>query len=97
MTPTVILWAFVVLLVAGGVMGMVKAGSKASLYTSLGFAAVLSLCAMNVIQGRHTADFILLGLLFVFGTRFAKSRKFMPMGMMAIATILTLALRQLVK
>jgi uncharacterized membrane protein (UPF0136 family) len=96
LTPTVILWIYIVLLVAGGLMGLLKAGSKASLFTSLAFAAVLSMCAMNVISGRHTADYILIGLLFVFGARFAKSKKFMPMGLLTIATIITLALRQMV-
>ena len=96
MTPIVILWIYIVLLVAGGLMGAVKAGSKISLFTALGCAAALSLCAMNVIRGRHTADYILIGLLFVFGARFATTKKFMPMGLLTVATIVTLALRQLV-
>ncbi len=93
MSPNTILWSYIVLLVAGGMMGLLKAGSKASLFISLLFAAVLSLCAMNIIRGRYAVDFILLALMFVFGIRFAKSRKFMPMGLMAIATILALAAR----
>jgi len=93
MSPNTILWSYIVLLVAGGMMGLLKAGSKTSLFTSLIFAAVLSLCAMNIIRWRYAVDFIFLGLLFVFGMRFAKSRKFMPMGLMAIATILALAAR----
>jgi uncharacterized membrane protein (UPF0136 family) len=95
MTPLVILWIYIVLLVVGGLMGMLKAGSKVSLITSLAFAAALSLCAMRIITGRHTADYILIGLLFVFGLRFAKTRNFMPMGLLTVATIVTLALRQL--
>ena len=93
MSPNTILWSYIVLLVAGGMMGLLKAGSKASLFTSLIFAAMLSLCAMNIIRERYAVDFILLALMFVFGIRFAKSRKFMPMGLMAIATILALAAR----
>ena len=93
MTPNTILWTYIVLLVAGGTMGLVQAGSKASLFTSLAFAAALSMCAMNIIVGRHIPDFILIGLLFVFGARFAKTRKFMPMGLMAMVTILALAAR----
>jgi len=96
-TPDIILWIYIVLLVVGGIMGLLKAGSKVSLYTSLGFAVALSLCAMRVIADRHVADYILIGLLFVFGVRFAKSKRFMPMGMMAIATVLTLALRHLLR
>ena len=73
MSPNTILWSYIVLLVAGGMMGLLKAGSKASLFISLLFAAVLSLCAMNIIRGRYAVDFILLALMFVFGIRFAKS------------------------
>jgi len=96
MTPTVILWIYIVLLVVGGLVGMLKAGSKVSLFTALGCAVALSLCAMNIIHGRHTADYILLSLLFIFGARFAKTKKFMPMGLLSVASIVTLALRQLV-
>lgn len=76
-------------------MGYVKARSKASVLTSTAFAALLSLCALRVITIRHATEFILLFLLVFFGLRFAKSRKFMPMGMMALLTVLTLAARQL--
>ena len=96
MKPVVILWIYIVLMIAGGLMGLLKAGSKVSFFTSLAFAGVLSLCALNVIHGRHTADYILIGLLFVFGVRVAKTKKFMPMGMLTVLTIVTLALRQLV-
>lgn len=95
MTPNIVLWIYIVLLVAGGVMGLVKGKSKISLFTSVGFAALLSLCAMRVITLAHAADYILIFLLVFFGMRFAKSKKFMPMGMMAIATVVTLALRHL--
>ena len=92
MTPTNILWVYIVLLVAGGIMGFVKAGSKMSLLTSLAFAAVLALCNANVIQVQHLTDIILALLIVFFGMRFAKGKKFMPMGLMAILTAVTLAL-----
>ena len=95
MTPTIILWIYIVLLVAGGLMGFVKAGSKMSLLTSLGFAVALALCNANVIQVRHLTDVLLAVLVIFFGMRFAKTRKFMPMGMMALLTIVTLALLHL--
>jgi uncharacterized membrane protein (UPF0136 family) len=97
MTPTVILWIYIVLLVVGGLIGMVKAGSKVSLFISLGFAVLLSLCAMRIIHTRYAAEVILLTLLLVFGVRFAKTKKFMPMGLLTVATIVTLALRQLMQ
>lgn len=93
--PTVYLWIYIVLLVAGGLMGFLKSNSKMSLLTSLVFALVLILCAVNAIKHRYAADITLLVLLFFFGLRFVKSKKFMPMGMMALLTVVTLALRQL--
>jgi uncharacterized membrane protein (UPF0136 family) len=96
MTPNTILWIYIVLLAAGGVMGYVKAGSKISLLMSVAFAAALSLCAANIIAVRHLADILLAFLLVFFGLRVAKSKKFMPMGLMTVATALALALRHLV-
>ena len=100
LTPTVVLWIYIVLLVAGGLMGLVKAGSKISLMVSVAFAAALSWCAMNLWRLRPStnalvADLILIVLLVFFGMRFAKSKKFMPMGMMCILTVVTLAARRL--
>jgi len=94
--PTVILWAYIVLLVVGGLIGVLKTGSRMSLFSSLVFAVLLSLCALHIITHRYAAEVILLILLFVFGARFAKTKKFMPMGLLLVATIVTLALRQLV-
>ena len=93
MTPITVLWVYIVLLVAGGVAGFVKAQSKMSLLTSLGFAALLILCAMRVIPDPIVADIILIVLLIFFGLRVAKSKKFMPMGMMTLVTVVALALR----
>ncbi|HXG46275.1 MAG TPA: TMEM14 family protein [Methylomirabilota bacterium] len=90
-----VLWIYIVLLVAGGLMGYLKAKSKASVLTSTAFAALLSLCALRIITMRHATEFLLLFLLAFFALRFAKSRKFMPMGMMALLTVITLAMRQL--
>jgi uncharacterized membrane protein (UPF0136 family) len=95
MNDEYILWGFNVLLVAGGLMGFLKAKSKISLFTSLAFAAVLSLCAMHIITWEYMDEVVLLVLLFFFGSRFAKTRKFMPGGLMAIASIVALALLNL--
>lgn len=90
-----VLWVYIVLLVAGGLMGFLKAGSKASLIASVSFAAVLSLCAAGIIFQRGVADFVLAFLLVFFGMRLAKSKKFMPNGMMVILTLLALVLRHI--
>lgn len=97
MTPIAILWIYIVLLVAGGVVGFLKAHSKMSLLTSVGFAALLSLCAMKIIPDPLVADIILVVLLIFFGMRVAKSKKFMPMGMMTLLTILALTFRHFPK
>jgi uncharacterized membrane protein (UPF0136 family) len=93
MTPIAILWIYIVLLVAGGVVGFVKAQSKMSLVTSLSFAALLVLCAVRIIPDPRVADIILVVLLIFFGMRVIKTKKFMPMGLMTLSTILALALR----
>jgi uncharacterized membrane protein (UPF0136 family) len=95
MTPVSILWIYIVLLVAGGLTGFLKAGSKMSLIMSLAFAAALSLCAIGVLRPILLADILLLVLFIFFGWRFAKGRKFMPAGLMTLLTVVALALRHL--
>jgi uncharacterized membrane protein (UPF0136 family) len=92
-TPAIIvLWVYIVLLLAGGLMGYLKAGSKISLITASLFAVLLALCALAIIRPFYIAE-ILLGLLVVvFGIRFAKGRKFMPSGMMAGLSLVVLVL-----
>ena len=46
----IILWIYIVLLVAGGLVGFLKAGSKMSLIMSVAFAVPLALCALHVIN-----------------------------------------------
>ena len=91
MNGITILWVYIVLMVIGGVMGFVKAGSKASLIASLSFGIILSLFAINVLPFRYHI-FVLAFLLIFFGMRFAKSKKMMPNGVMTILTILAMAL-----
>lgn len=93
----VVLWIYIVLLLAGGVMGFVKAGSKISLITSSIFAVLLALCALAIIRPFYIAE-ILIGLLIVvFGMRFAKGRKFMPSGLMLGMSAVVLAILLFVK
>ena len=96
MTPQIILWVYIALLVVGGVIGFMKAGSKASLIASASFAAVLALANAGVLNYRHLID-ILLGLLVVvFAMRYAKTKKFMPAGMLILLTVATLILRHVI-
>ncbi len=77
-------------------MGFLKAGSKVSLYVSVGFAAALAICAAGLFPHSWQAAIWLQALLLlVFVWRLVKTRKFMPAGMMLIATILALAFENL--
>ena len=95
MNSNLILWIYIVLLVAGGLAGFLKAGSKVSLIMSLAFAALLSLSATGILNVPHLADILLAALLVVFGIRLAKTKKFMPAGLMIVMTVAALALRHL--
>jgi len=96
MNSRTILWTYIVLLVIGGVMGLVKGKSRISLVMSVTFAALLSLCALNVIPFEYST-WILLALLLLFGWRLYKSRKMMPAGLLLILTALALALPHLLR
>lgn len=92
---TTVLWIYIVLLLAGGLVGFLKAGSKVSLITSAAFAIALGGAAFGWLGPAYVADLLLGVLLAVFAARYAKGRKFMPAGLMSIATLVTLILRQL--
>jgi uncharacterized membrane protein (UPF0136 family) len=90
-SSVIVLWIYIVLLLGGGLMGFLKAGSKISLITSAAFALPLILCVLKVIPTYPVAP-ILLGLLaLVFGVRYAKGKKFMPSGLMGLLSIIALA------
>ncbi len=96
MTPSLILWIYIGLLVLGGLMGFLKAKSKPSLIASAVFAGALALVNTGVINWPPAADVLLGILILVFALRFAKTKKFMPAGMMIILTAATLVLRHVV-
>lgn len=90
----IVLLVYIVLLELGGLMGFLKAGSKASLIASSIFAAVLVLFALNILPIAYS--WIVLAVLLVFfGKRLIKSKKFMPSGMMVVLSIVALILLQL--
>jgi uncharacterized membrane protein (UPF0136 family) len=99
MNANTVLWVYIVLLFAGGLMGFLKAKSKASLIMSSIFAALLALCASNSIfkreVGNAIADGILAFLFIFFAMKLAKSKKFMPSGMMLVLTLVCLVLRHI--
>jgi uncharacterized membrane protein (UPF0136 family) len=99
MNSNTILWTYIVLLLVGGLIGFLKAGSKVSLVTSAVAAAALILTAIPGLFGpglaRGLADAIMAALLVVFAIRLGKTKKFMPSGLMFVVTGLALALRHL--
>ena len=85
------LWLYVTLLIAGGLVGLIQAGSKISLVTSALFAALLALCAIGVIHPFYIADILVAVLAVVFGVRYLKTSKFIPAGLMLLFTVVVLA------
>ena len=93
MNPTTVLWIYIAFLVLGGLMGFLKAKSKMSLIMSLVFALPLALCALGILKSpTWLPEALLVFLLIFFGLRFAKSRKFMPNGLMTILSAVALIL-----
>ncbi|MEO6033773.1 MAG: TMEM14 family protein [Verrucomicrobiota bacterium] len=90
MNPTNVLWIYIAFLVAGGLMGFIKAKSKMSLIMSLAFAIPLALCAMGKLRVQHLPEILIGFLLLFFGMRFMKSKKFVPNGLMTILSIAAL-------
>jgi uncharacterized membrane protein (UPF0136 family) len=88
----VILWVYICLLVAGGLVGFFLAKSKISLFASLAFAVALALCATGLLP-LSWCPWLLGLLLVVFAIRTVKTRKFVPAGLMFALTAVTLAVR----
>ena len=81
-----VVWTYIALLVVGGAIGYVKAGSKISLLASLGFAVPLVLAL--VLRWPTNVSLVVLGFHFVyFAARFARTKKFMPGGLLAAASL----------
>jgi uncharacterized membrane protein (UPF0136 family) len=92
-TPTLLLWIYIALLVIGGLIGFLKAGSRISLIMSAVFAVLLALCALKVFPVPWLSEILLATLLAVFSIRLFKTGKFMPSGLMLLLTAAILLLR----
>lgn len=94
MTPAVViatartlLAIYAALLAIGGVMGFVKAGSKASLVAGVASAIVAAIAlglTFAAVSGFWLGAALAVVLLFVFAQRFLRTRKFMPAGVICL-------------
>jgi uncharacterized membrane protein (UPF0136 family) len=94
-TSMMVILGYAALLVAGGIVGWRVSGSRASLTSSLISAAMLSvafrIAQLNPAAGYLVAALVALMLSIFFFTRFRKTGKFMPSGMMmAVSATVTL-------
>jgi uncharacterized membrane protein (UPF0136 family) len=94
-----VLWIYIVLLLVGGLIGFLKAKSQISLIASAIFAALLVLTTLpGLFQPRAAlgiSNVIMIIIVVVFAFRLAKTKKFMPSGMLLVLTIVALACRNL--
>jgi uncharacterized membrane protein (UPF0136 family) len=91
MTPSLILWIYIALLIAGGLMGLIKAGSKISLIASVACAVPLVLVILGKLP--MPVAWVVIGLLGgMFTARFIRNRKPMPAIPMIVASAVALAL-----
>lgn len=86
---------YAVLVGVGGVMGFVKAQSKASLISGVVSAILLAACYLITSPERQIglllAAVVSILLLVVFSIRLAKTKKFMPSGMMLVMSLIEAA------
>ena len=97
MSQSTILWIYIVLLLVGGLIGFLKAGSKVSLIAAAVSAALLVIASIpRLLQPgirEVLVQTILAALLVIFAVRLTKTKKFMPSGLMLVLTLATLTLR----
>jgi len=91
-----VLAVYAVFMLAGGVIGFRKAGSKASLISGVGSAVVLlAACVMvgsNPVAGFWLGAITSLLLCVAFALRLAKTGKFMPSGALLLVSLIALIL-----
>jgi uncharacterized membrane protein (UPF0136 family) len=80
-----IVWGYVVLLAVGGIMGFVKAGSRASLIASTAIGGILAILVVAGVGPLIVAG-VLLALAFYFASKYLKTKKMMPGGIFAVVS-----------
>jgi uncharacterized membrane protein (UPF0136 family) len=89
-----IVFAYALLILLGGLIGHLKAGSSASLIAGLVFGITLAISAYAIAKGKILAQYAALLLTFFldgfFTFRFAKTLHFVPAGMMSLLSLAVL-------
>jgi uncharacterized membrane protein (UPF0136 family) len=100
-TNALIVWVYGAVVLAGGIIGWLKARSRPSLIFGVIFGVALIVVGFGIRQGRESdvvVAAVLTGLLAaIMGIRFAKTGKFMPAGLLTILSavvLVTLLLRR---
>jgi len=94
---TWIMAVYIVLLLAGGLVGYLKAGSRVSLVMAAGFAVAMTVCVWGPVPGGVGVAQAMQGLLaIVFAVRCVKTKKFMPAGLMLAVTVIAIGLELIV-
>ena len=91
----IVLIVYAVLLIVGGVMGFVKAKSRPSLIAGVGSGIIAAIAAWisatyNEDGGYSLALLLAIVLFLFFGYRASVSRKFMPGGLLAVASVVVI-------
>lgn len=90
----VAVFAYGILAIVGGIIGYMQANSKVSLISGTISGLLLVIAGFFQLQGQGWAAILAAVvtaiLVVVFAVRFAKTRKFMPAGLMVILGIVTL-------
>jgi uncharacterized membrane protein (UPF0136 family) len=92
----IVLGIYAVLLIVGGVIGFVKARSRPSLIAGVSSGLVALIClglsaTYNEAIGYSLGLALAIVLFLFFGTRAISSRKFMPGGLLAVSSVLVIA------
>jgi len=94
--PALIVYVYAVLVLVGGVIGFVKAGSRPSLIAGILGGLALLTAGWGISRGRvwglQVALALILGLLVFFSIRYFRGspRAFMPSGLMSVLSLLAL-------
>ena len=85
------IWAYGAMMMLGGVVGYLKVHSKASLIAGVGMGLGLLVSGFGVWRGSESslivAEVIAALLLVIFAIRLAKTKRFMPAGMLAVLSL----------